>query len=59
MYEHAQDLELMFTEKDVREKCVYVRVQLGQMSRFPSLFSREIDYWELEEVRLAKLKSKV
>lgn len=49
----------MFTEKDVRENCKYRRLQLGELSRFPSLFSRDVDEWILEEVRLTKMKTKV
>jgi hypothetical protein len=59
VYENAKDLVLMFTEKDVREDSKYQRLGIGEISRFPSLFSRDIEEWTLEEVRVSKMKDKV
>jgi hypothetical protein len=59
VYENAKDLVLMFTEKDVREDSKYQSLGIGEISRFPSLFSRDIEEWTLEEVRVSKMKDKV
>lgn len=75
VYEHAKHLDYIFEHEDVRNKYVYKRYQIpGDMSQkvldvnlvdqfqkslFPSLFSREIDEWKMEDIKTKKGKDKI
>ena len=75
VYEHAKHLDNVIEKDDVRHKYAYKRYQIpGDMSQkvldvnlvdkfqrslFPSLFSREIDEWKMEDIKTKKGKDKI